>query len=94
MKKSGARKILLIHLLYFIVFAAFINFFHTDSILDCQRDCPACQFQRSNISLAFILFLFLIAFNCLRLPAVAEIIFVYFIPLAHKRSRAPPPNFS
>ena len=94
MKKSGARKILLIHLLYFIVFVAFINFFHTDSILDCQDNCPACQFQRSNISLAFILFLFLITFNCLRLPVVVESIPIRFIPLFHKQSRAPPPNFS
>jgi hypothetical protein len=94
MKNSGTRKILLIHLFYFFAFVAFINFFHTDSILDNQENCPACQFQRSNIALACILFLFLITFTCLRLLVVAEIIPVYFISFFHKHSRAPPPIIS
>lgn len=94
MKKFGARKILLIHLFCFFAFVAFINFFHTDSILDSRQNCPACQFQRSNIALAFVLFLFLISFNCLRLPVIAESFPVYCIPLSKKRSRAPPPKIS
>ncbi len=94
MKKYGVRKIFLIHLLYFFAFVAFINFFHTDSILDNQRNCPACHFQQSNIALAFILFLFLITFTCLRLMAVAESFPVLFVSSFHKQSRAPPPQFS
>jgi hypothetical protein len=94
MKKSGIRKILLIHLFYFLAFVAFINFFHTDSILDNQQNCPACQFQRSNIALAFILFLFLITFSCLRLLVSSEFFPDFFISSFHKHSRAPPPQFS
>lgn len=94
MKKSGLKKIFLIYLFYFFIFVAFINFFHTDSILDCQQDCPACQFQRSNIALAFILFLFLITFICQRLPAIEDSFPLFFIPHFFEKSRAPPFQFS
>jgi len=94
MKISGARKIFLIYLLYFLAFVAFINFFHTDSILEKSPNCPACQFQQSNIALAFILFLFLIIFSCLRLLINAEFFPVSFITFSSKKTRAPPPLFS
>jgi hypothetical protein len=94
MKNSGLRKILLIHLFYFFVLVAFINFFHTDSILEKQPDCPACQFQQSNITLTVILFLFLIIFICLRLPASADSVPIPFYLPSLKRSRAPPPHLS
>jgi disulfide bond formation protein DsbB len=94
MKISGSRKLFFIFLLYFFAFVTFINFFHTDSILDNQQDCPACQFQRSNIALAAILFLFLIIFICLRLPVAPDFVPVRFHLPATKRSRAPPAHFS
>jgi hypothetical protein len=94
MKNSGARKILLIHLLYFFILVAFINFFHTDSILDNQQNCPACQFQQSNIALTVILFLFLIIFICLHFSASADSVPILFYPSLLKRSRAPPPALS
>ncbi|MBN2345237.1 MAG: hypothetical protein JXO51_02530 [Candidatus Aminicenantes bacterium] len=90
----GARKAFFVYLLYFFAFVAFINFFHTDSILEKQPDCPACQFQQSNIALAVILFLFLVIFICLRLPKAADSFPVLFHLPALKRSRAPPPHFS
>ena len=94
MKKSGARRIFFLYMLFFFAFVAFINFFHSDSILEKEPDCPACQFQQSNIALAFILFLFLVIFNCLRLLPGIDIISDYFVPLSRERSRAPPLRFS
>jgi len=94
MKKPGARKFFFFYMIFFFAFVAFINFFHTDSILEKEPDCPACQFQQSNIALAFILFLFLVIFSCLGLLPGIDIISVYFVPLSHQRSRAPPPRFS
>jgi hypothetical protein len=94
MKAPSARKIFFVFLLYFFAFTAFINFFHTDDILDNQGNCPACQFQRSNIALTFVLFIFLIIFNSLRLPDVATTVPVFFVSPCKKLSRAPPPSFS
>jgi Na+/proline symporter len=94
MKIRGIRRLVIVHLFYFLAFVAFINFFHTDSILDNQQDCPACQFQRSNIALTAILFLFLIIFICLRLPVAPDFVPVLFHLPASKRSRAPPASFS
>jgi hypothetical protein len=94
MKLSGTRKVFFIYLLYFFTFVAFINFFHTDSILEKNLDCPACQFQQSSIALAIALFVFLIILICLRLPVVSDPIPArHFMP-AQKRSRAPPASFS
>ncbi len=94
MRNRGARKIHFIHLLYFFIFVAFINFFHTDSILENSPVCPACQFQQSNIALAFMLFLFLVIFSCLQLLAISESFPAFFISFFHKKSRAPPPQLS
>jgi hypothetical protein len=94
MKKPGSRRIFFLYMLFFFAFVAFINFFHSDSILEKEPDCPACQFQQSNIALAFILFLFLVIFKCLRLLPGIDIIPVYYAPHSRKRSRAPPLRFS
>ena len=94
MKKPGARRFFFLYMLFFFAFVAFINFFHSDSILEKEPDCPACQFQQSNIALAFILFLFLIIFIFLRLLPGIVIIPVYFVALSPQRSRAPPLRFS
>lgn len=94
MKKSGARKLFFFYMLFFFAFVAFINFFHSDSILDREADCPACQFQQSNIALAFILFLFFIRFVTTRLQTVSGIIPVFFSLPTKKQSRAPPQPLS
>jgi len=93
MKNPAVRKILFVHLFYFFALIASINFFHTDFILDYQADCPACQFQQSNIALVFVLFQFFIVFIFLRLLFFIGIIPVYFIPFSPKKSRAPPISF-
>lgn len=94
MKNSKSNNFFFVYLLYFFAFIAFINFFHTDSILENSPNCPACQFQQSNIALAFILFLFLILFICLRLLFGNELLPVYFIAFSSRQTRAPPPQFS
>lgn len=94
MKQFNLRKLFFAYLLFFFAFVAFINFFHTDSILDKKPDCPACQFQQSNLALAFILFLFLIVFTCLNLPVIASSILVFLVLLSRRRTRAPPAAFS
>jgi hypothetical protein len=94
MKRTRARKLFFAYALFFLAFIAFINFFHTDSILDKKPDCPACQFQQSNVALAIVLFLFLIVFTSLHLPVVFDAIPVSFQLPAPRRTRAPPPAFS
>ncbi|HOW45274.1 MAG TPA: hypothetical protein PK919_08900 [Candidatus Aminicenantes bacterium] len=94
MKPSNSRKLFFAFLLFFFTFIAFINFFHSDSILEKEPDCPACCFQQSHIALAIILFLFLVVFTSLSLLVTFDSIAIYFFLPSPRRPRAPPPAFS
>ncbi|GEM_PF-2053272 len=94
MKPSDSGKLFFAYLVFFFAFVAFINFFHSDSILEKEPTCPACQFQQANVALALILFLFLVIFDCLRLLPGKDFVPNHFAPLSRERSRAPPRRFS
>lgn len=92
MKRERERNKLLIlpFLLLFLSATLFINFFHTETTLDNEINCPACRF------LAFSAVSDQVDFFHLSLPTISEILKIYDIffysaaIIPHPISRAPP----
>jgi hypothetical protein len=86
------KRLVLVFLLAFLSVTAFVNFFHTDEVLQVNDTCPACHFQNSipDFSPFDACGCFQPALFLLEMLSTDEIIHCHQVVLDHPSSRAPP----
>jgi hypothetical protein len=89
--KGRKRKYLnLTFLFIFFSVTLFINFFHTEETLTEERDCPACQFMHSSLTISQINFFILPQLSVIGFLQTIQSSHYVNILAVHPFSRSPP----
>jgi len=90
MSREKQKLLNLIFLFVFLTITLFINFFHTETIITQDNNCPACNFLKSNLTKGYINFFHLsapVVLEMLKISYSFNYSFIFSIDLA---SRSPP----
>jgi len=90
MTKTMRRFLLFGWILAFSLLALGINFFHTEDSLSARKECPACHFQMSSVSLSPAVFFTLPPLICLGTLPVDEPVHFGEHDVLRDSSRSPP----
>jgi hypothetical protein len=80
----------LIFLFFFLSVTLCINFFHTESSIHPNHNCPACQFQNSTLATSQINFFHLPQLTLLEMLKTFEAFHYKSLCFVNPTSRSPP----
>lgn len=85
------KKLFILLLAMLACLTLFSSFFHTESTIENDNDCPICNWQRNVIAISQLSVLFLLVLlYCLFKFLVANDRLYTVVPAFHLKNRAPP----
>lgn len=91
MRLGKSKKIFNVSFLFiFLLITLFINFFHTETTLIGDDDCPACHFLNSTFNTNHINFFYLPQLAFIEMLKTVDISLCYQLFVIDPTSRSPP----